>query len=153
MTNAEFLKGTIEHVPLPDASVDVVISNCVINLAADKDAGARRGVPGAAARRPVRGLRHRCCARPLPSVLAEAAALWTGCLAGALTIDDYLARLARAGFVEATVEITRGYDREALEQLAAELDPAQLPADVDVASLIDAANGTLASAFVRATHP
>ena len=150
--NAEFLAGTIEHVPLPDASVDVIISNCVINLAADKA--------------PVLAEAHRVLApggrfavsdivllRPLPEPARRAMRLWTGCVAGALLDTDYVALLQDAGFVDADVEVTRTFARQDLVDLAADLDPADIPADLDVEAILDAMDGAVASAFVRAIKP
>jgi arsenite methyltransferase len=110
-TNVEFLKGTIEHIPLPDNSVDVVISNCVINLSSDKDAVLREAFrvlkPGgrfAVSDVVVRG--------EVPADLRRNMELWVGCIAGALQEDDYRARLAAAGFADVAVETWRVYDVE-----------------------------------------
>ncbi|HEY8325656.1 MAG TPA: arsenite methyltransferase [Ktedonobacterales bacterium] len=139
--NVAFLRGRIEEIPLPAASVDVVISNCVINLAADKslvlrDAfrvlkpGGRFAVSDVVADGPVpAGLRHNMEA-------------WVGCLAGALSIEEYQRLLTEAGFAEVSIEITRRYT-----VAEAGLDPATLPEGWE------AGDGKLASAFVRATRP
>jgi arsenite methyltransferase len=145
VTNAEFLKGQLEAVPLPEASVDVVLSNCVVNLSTDKDrtfAEAFRVLrPGgrlAIADIVVEG--------EIPAALRRAIELWSGCLAGALGIDECREKLARAGFEDVEVEITRTYGPEALgeagHKLLAELgvDPAKVP-------------GRFASAFVRGRKP
>ena len=141
VTNVAFLKGRIEDIPLPAASVDVVISNCVINLAADKslvlrDAfrvlkpGGRFAVSDVIADGPVHdGLRANMEA-------------WVGCLAGALAIEDYQRLLEEAGFEDVSIEITRRYT-----VAEAGLDAATLPDGWE------AGDGKLASAFVRATRP
>ena len=96
--NVEFLKGEIENIPLPDNSVDVIISNCVINLSADKDRVLARGVPRAEAGRPLRGLRRRRARRGAGRRSAQSMVLWVGCIAGALEENEYAAKLAAAGF-------------------------------------------------------
>jgi arsenite methyltransferase len=108
VTNVEFLKGEIEHIPLPDDSVDVIISNCVINLSADKDkvlAEAFRVLkPGgrfAVSDVVVRG--------EVPPALRRNIELWVGCVAGALDESDYVAKLKRAGFEDVEIEPTRVY--------------------------------------------
>ena len=143
VTNVEFLRGEIEAIPLPDHAVDVIISNCVINLSADKDrvlAEAFRVLkPGgrfAVSDVIVRGT--------LPDALRRNMELWAGCVAGALEESDYKARLARAGFGEIDVEITREYDAEDMADLAdAE------GTEVEAAAL----EGRLAAAFIRARKP
>jgi arsenite methyltransferase len=152
VTNAEFLAGTIEAVPLADETVDVIISNCVVNLAADKDA------VFAEAFRVLRlggrlAVSDIVLLRPLPAPAARAMALWTGCVAGALLDTDYVARLTDAGFADAAVEVTRRYARAELLDLAADVRPGDLPADLDVEAIIDGMDGAVASAFVRATKP
>jgi arsenite methyltransferase len=150
--NAEFLAGSIEDIPLPDAGVDVVISNCVINLAADKDAvlaeAFRVLAPGGRF-----AVSDIVLLRPLPEPARRAMALWTGCVAGALLDTDYVAKLEVAGFCDAEVKITRTYSRTDLLDLAAELRPQDVPADLDVEAILDAMDGAVASAFVRATKP
>ena len=143
--NVEFLKGQIEAIPLPDASVDVIISNCVINLSADKDrvlAEAWRVLrPGG--RLAVSDVVRR---RAVPEALGRSIELWVGCVAGALEASDYRARLAAAGFVEIEVEPTRIYraaDAGAFLEKAG-FDPHAVAAEVD---------GAFMSAFIRATRP
>jgi arsenite methyltransferase len=145
VANAEFLRGHLEDVPLPDASVDVVISNCVVNLSPDKDrvlAEAFRVLkPGgrlAIADVVVEG--------EVPPTIRRLAELWAGCIAGALEVGDYRARLERAGFAETDVEITRVYDTAALPEAAQQL-LGELGVD------LDRLPGRFASAFVRATKP
>jgi SAM-dependent methyltransferase len=138
--NVEFLRGEIEHIPLPDDSVDVVISNCVINLSADK----RRVLaetfrvlkPGG--RFAVSDIVRR---RDLPEPVMRSAELWAGCIAGALHENDYLALLAEAGFKDVDVEPTRIYHAAEARNLM------ENAAGID----FDAIDGALMSAFVRAT--
>ncbi|MGH2460890.1 MAG: arsenite methyltransferase [Chloroflexota bacterium] len=145
--NVEFLKGRIEEIPLPDDSVDVVISNCVINLSTDKCQVLREAFrvlkPGGRL-----AVSDVVVDGPVPESLRHQIAAWVGCVAGALDRDDYLARLASAGFVDASIEPTRYYN-------VGELDDAQLktwlatrPAD-EWARLSHAFFG----AFVRAKKP
>jgi arsenite methyltransferase len=109
VTNVEFLKGEIENIPLPDNSVDVIISNCVINLSADK---AR--VLGEAYRVLKSGGRFAVSdivlTRELPEVIRKDIAAWTGCIAGALQADEYRRLLSEAGFQDVEIEPTRTYD-------------------------------------------
>jgi SAM-dependent methyltransferase len=150
--NAEFLQGTIEDIPLPDGTVDVIISNCVINLAADKDPVLREAfrvlAPGGRF-----AVSDIVVLRPLPDIARQAMRLWTGCVAGALLDTDYVDKLTAAGFVDATVEVTRAYTRQDLVDLAATLRPEDIPAGVDVDAVIDLMDGAVASAFVRASKP
>ena len=111
-TNVEFLKGEIESIPLPDASVDVVISNCVINLSLDKDkvlAEAFRVLrPGG--RFAVSDVVFQGDMGLVPEELLRDVEAWSGCIAGALEERDYLEKLRRAGFADAAVEVTNVYD-------------------------------------------
>ena len=143
--NVEFLKGAIENIPLPDNSVDVIISNCVINLSADKDrvlAEAHRVLkPGgrfAVSDVVVRG--------EVPALIRKSVELWIGCIAGALEETEYSAKLARAGFTAIEIEPTRVYcvddAREFLKQSGIDADA--------MASQVD---GKFMSAFVRAQKP
>ena len=154
-TNATFLRGQMEAIPLPDASVDVVISNCVINLSTDKAAVLRETFrvlrPGgrfAVSDIVVRG--------PIPAALRHNLESWAGCLAGALEEDEYRRLLSTAGFMDIELEVTRVYD---LADLAADsgaccsADTREMsPAALESADL-DAAQGRFVSAFVRATKP
>lgn len=143
--NAEFLKGEIEHIPLPGDSVDVVISNCVINLSADKGrvlAEAFRVLkPGgrfAVSDVVVRG--------EVPDEIRKSMLLWVGCLAGALTDEEYKSKLENAGFESITIEPTRIYDLEAARTfLAGE--------GIDVQVMASQVEGKFLSAFIRATKP
>jgi arsenite methyltransferase len=149
--NAEFLPGTIEAIPLPDASVDVIISNCVINLAADKDpvlAEAFRVLkPGGRF-----AVSDVVLLKPLPEAAQRAMRLWTGCVAGALTDTEFVAKLIAAGFSDAGVEVTRTYGRSDLHEMAAQLPPEDIPGS-DAEAIVEAMDGAVASAFVRATKP
>jgi arsenite methyltransferase len=145
LTNVHFLKGEIEHIPLPDNSVDVIISNCVINLSADKDLVLREAFrvlkPGgrfAVSDVVVRG--------EVPDAIRRNMELWIGCVAGALTDSDYLAKLTSAGFEGAAIEVTRVYGvDDAKEFLSAQgADLQQLAKEVD---------GKFVSGFVRAVKP
>jgi SAM-dependent methyltransferase len=150
--NAEFLAGQMEDIPLPDASVDVIISNCVINLAADKDAVLREAFrvlkPGGQL-----AVSDIVLLKPLPEPAQRAMRLWTGCVAGALVESDYLAKLTAAGFTDPAVEITRRYQRTDLDDLAADLKPEDMPADLDLEAVLKEMDGATASAFVRAVKP
>ncbi len=141
VANVEFLKGEIEDVPLPEESVDVVISNCVINLSTDKDAALAEAFrvlrPGG--RFAVSDVVFQGDLGLVPKGLKADAEAWAGCVAGALEEQDYLARLARAGFSEATVEVTSVYEG------APENSYCGAPALPDGVRLI--------SGFVRATKP
>jgi arsenite methyltransferase len=143
--NVEFLKGEIEHIPLPDASVDVIISNCVINLSGDKDQVLREAFrvlkPGG--RFAVSDVVTR---GPVPDQVRKSMLLWVGCIAGALTEEDYRAKLTAAGFATIDLEPTRIYDIEdARSFLSAE--------GIDVDAIAPEVDGKFMSAFVRATKP
>lgn len=145
VSNVTFLKGQIEAIPLPDSSVDVIISNCVINLSGDKDrviAEAFRVLkPGG--RFAVSDVVTRGA---LPADIRESIALWTGCVAGALDQDEYIAKLTQAGFVGASVEATRIYKAEDARTFLedAGLDPERIAGEVE---------GRIMGAFIRATKP
>ena len=143
--NAEFLKGEIEAIPLPDDSVDVIISNCVINLSADKDrvfAEALRVLrPGgrlAVSDVVVRG--------EVPSPIRRSIELWIGCVAGALEEEEYRAKLAKAGFEAIDLEPTRIYRVEDARELLA-------GAGIDADAIAPQVDGKFMSAFVRARKP
>ena len=143
--NVEFLKGEMENIPLPYNSVDVIISNCVINLSADKDRVLHEAFrvlkPGgrvAVSDIVVRG--------EVPAAIRRSVELWVGCMAGALEENEYLAKLARAGFEAVTVEPTRIYRVEdAREQLST--------SGIDVDAIAPLVDGKFMSAFVRAKKP
>ncbi len=143
--NVEFLKGDIEHIPLPDASVDVIISNCVINLAADKRQVLREAFrvlrPGgrfAVSDVVVRG--------EVPAALKRSMELWVGCVAGALEESEFEALLQEVGFEDPSLEPTRVYHYEDARVF---LEGAGL----DVDALTPEIDGRFMSAFVRATKP
>jgi len=153
--NAEFLKGEMENIPLPDRSVDVIISNCVINLSANKDrvlAEAfrvlRRGGRFAVSDIVVRG--------ELPAPIRRSLEAWAGCVAGALTEEEYREKLCRVGFTEIDVEPTRIYRLEDAKELLAQYKDLLEAGRVEGASLADLiaeTDGKLMSAFVRAVRP
>jgi SAM-dependent methyltransferase len=143
--NVEFLKGEIENIPLPDNSVDVVISNCVINLSADKDRVLREAFrvlkPGgrfAVSDVVVRG--------QVPDAVRHSMMLWVGCIAGALEEQDYRARLTAAGFAQVDLEPTRTYNIEDARHFLSE-------SGIDVDSIASQVEGKFLSAFIRATKP
>jgi arsenite methyltransferase len=145
LTNVEFLKGDIEQIPLPDNSVDVIISNCVINLAADKDrvlAEAFRVLkPGgrfAVSDIVVRG--------PVPAEIRLSVELWTGCVAGALDESEYRDKLAQAGFQEIDLAPTRVYRMEDARELLA-------GSGLNLDAVAPQVDGKFISAFVRARKP
>ena len=145
LQNVEFLKGEIEHIPLPDRSVDVIISNCVINLSGDKDRVIKEAFrvlkPGgrfAVSDVVVRG--------EVPAEIRRSMELWVGCVAGALRDYEYVAKLAKAGFDGIDIEPTRVYSVEdARTFLAGE--------GLDVDALAKNIDGTFISGFIRATKP
>jgi SAM-dependent methyltransferase len=150
--NVEFLLGTIEDIPLPDSSVDVIISNCVVNLSADKGQVFREAFrvlrPGGRL-----AISDIVLSRPLAPELTAVMALWTGCIAGALTEDDATALMTAAGFEGVAIEPTNVFGRSELEGLAAGLDPKDLAADLDVDSILSEFDGVIRSASLRATKP
>ena len=142
VTNVEFLKGEIEKIPLPDNSVDVIISNCVINLSADKDAVLREAFrvlkPGG--RFAVSDVVTR--GEMLPEI-RKSVLLWVGCIAGALEESDYRSKLSAAGFSKIEIEPTRIYHMEdAREFLSGQ--------GFEVDALAPQVDGKFFSAFVRA---
>lgn len=143
--NVFFLKGEIENIPLPDASVDVIISNCVINLSGDKDCviaeafrvlkpGGRFAVSDVV----VRGA--------VPAEIRKSMELWVGCVAGALGDEEYLAKLHNAGFENASIEVTRVYHAEDAKEFLAQQGEAAI-------RLADEVDGKFVSGFIRATKP
>ena len=143
--NVEFLKGEIEHIPLPDNSVDVIISNCVINLSADKDRVLREAFrvlkPGG--RLAVSDVVTRGEIQP---EIRKSVLLWVGCIAGALEENEYRSKLAGAGFEQVEMEPTRIYRVEdAREFLAGE--------GLDVETLAPQVDGKFMSAFILAVKP
>jgi len=143
--NAEFLKGEIEHIPLPDNTVDVIISNCVINLSGDKDRVLREAFrvlkPGG--RFAVSDVVTR---GEVPADVRKNMLLWVGCIAGALGDDEYAAKLAKAGFEGIEIEPTRVYN---IEDARAFLSGQ----GIDVEAIAPQVEGKFMSAFIRATKP
>jgi len=145
LTNVDFLKGEIENIPLPDSSVDVIISNCVINLSGDKDRvlteafrvlkpGGRFAVSDVV----VRG--------KVPAEIKKSIELWVGCVAGALSDHEYVEKLAKAGFERIDIEPTRVYDiGDARAFLSGR--------GINVDEFARALEGKFISAFVRASKP
>jgi ubiquinone/menaquinone biosynthesis C-methylase UbiE len=145
VANVEFLKGEIEQIPLPDSSVDVIISNCVINLSADKDRvfaeafrvlrpGGRLAVSDVV----VRG--------EVPADIRRSVELWIGCVAGALEEREYRDKLAKAGFEGIDLEATRVYRAEDARDFLA-------GAGLDVDAIAPLVNDKFMSAFIRARKP
>jgi arsenite methyltransferase len=143
--NVEFLKGEIEKIPLPDGSVDVVISNCVINLSADKDRVLREAFrvlkPGGRFAVSDVVVRGEVDERVRKSML-----LWVGCIAGALEEREYTAKLTKAGFADASIEPAREYSIEDARQFLVE-------AGIDADAIAAQIDGKFMSAFIRATKP
>ncbi len=143
--NVEFLKGEIENIPLPGNSVDVIISNCVINLSADKDRVLREAFrvlkPGG--RLAVSDVVTR---GEMPAEIRQSVLAWVGCIAGALEENEYRGKLALVGFEQIKLEPTRIYRVEdAREFLSAQ--------NVDVDAIAPQVDGKFMSAFVRAVKP
>lgn len=143
--NVEFLKGEIENIPLPDNSVDVIISNCVINLSADKDRVLREAFrvlkPGGRF-----AVSDVVVAGEVPSEVRHSMELWTGCIAGALQDHEYVSKLARAGFDQIDIEPTRVYGIEDARQFleGQGLDPEVIAPQIE---------NRFMSAFIRAVKP
>jgi SAM-dependent methyltransferase len=145
VTNVEFLKGTIEAIPLPDNSVDVIISNCVINLSPDKDAVLREAFrvlkPNgrlAVSDVVVRG--------EVPAAIRRSMELWVGCVAGALEDRDYARKLGAAGFSDVEIDPWRVYRIDEARAFLSE-------SGIDVDRLAPEVEGRFASAFIRARKP
>lgn len=144
-SNVEFLKGHIEEIPLPDNSVDVIISNCVINLSADK-----RQVLKEAFRVLKPGGRFAVSdvvvVGEVPAEMRRSLELWVGCVAGALAVGEFEALLSEVGFEDASIEPTRVYRTEDARAFLEE-------AGLDVEAFAAAVDGKIMAAFVRATKP
>jgi arsenite methyltransferase len=145
VTNVEFLKGDIEHIPLPDNSVDLIISNCVINLSPDKDRvlaeafrvlklGGRFAVSDIV----IRG--------DMPKDIRQSIELWAGCIAGAMEENEYQRKLAQAGFEQVSIEPTRIYSAQDARELFE-------GTGLDVEAIAPLVDGKFVSAFVRASKP
>jgi arsenite methyltransferase len=145
IANVEFLKGEIEAIPLPDNSVDVIISNCVINLSANKDRVLREAFrvlkPGGRL-----AVSDIVVLGDVPSDIRKSVELWAGCVAGALHRDEYRSKLRDSGFENVNIEPTRIYQRKDIRYL---LSGTNLGSE----SIIAQAEGKFASAFIRAQKP
>ena len=145
LENVEFLKGEIEHIPLPDNSVDVIISNCVINLSADKDQVLREALrvlkPGG--RFAVSDVVTR---GEMPPEIRRNVLLWVGCVAGALEENEYRAKLTAAGFEKIEIEATRIYRMDDARAFLS-------GQNIDVDAIAPQVDGKFMSAFVRAVKP
>ena len=143
--NVEFLRGRIEEVPLPDAAVDVVLSNCVVNLSADKGQVLREAFrvlrPGGRL-----AIADIVATRPMPEELRRAVHLWSACVAGALDVAAYREGLAAAGFVDVEIEVTRTLE-------PGDLGPAADGLLAAAGLSREEASGLVASALVRARKP
>jgi ubiquinone/menaquinone biosynthesis C-methylase UbiE len=143
--NVEFLKGEIENIPLPDNSVDVIISNCVINLSADKDRVFREAFrvlkPGGRI-----AVSDVVTHGAIPDEIRQKVLLWVGCIAGALEENEYRSKLTAAGFEQIALEPTRVYRvADAREFLAS--------SGIDVDEIASQVDGKFMSAFIRAVKP
>jgi ubiquinone/menaquinone biosynthesis C-methylase UbiE len=147
ITNVEFLRGTIESIPLPSNSVDVIISNCVINLSTDKDRVLKEAfrVLRSGGRVAVSDIVIR---RELPESVKKSMTLWTGCVAGALLEGEYVSKLKAAGFTDIDVEPTRIYSKDDAEEMAS-----SSCCGGEMTATLNALDGAVMSAFVRARKP
>jgi ubiquinone/menaquinone biosynthesis C-methylase UbiE len=145
VSNVEFVKGEIENIPLPDDFVDVIISNCVINLSADKDRVLREAFrvlkPGGRF-----AVSDVVVSGEVPAAIRRNVEAWIGCIAGALRDSDYKAKLASAGFEDIDLEPTRIYAVEDARQFLA-------GQGIDVDAIASEVDGKFMSAFVRARKP
>jgi arsenite methyltransferase len=146
-TNVEFLKGELESIPLPDATVDVIISNCVVNLSADKDKALSEAYrvlkPGG--RLAISDIVVR---RPLPERIRRDVESWVGCVAGAMSDTEYDQRLSRAGFQDISIDTTHVYRVE-----DADLAGAQRLLDELSSEERESLTGSITSCFIRAAKP
>jgi len=145
LTNVEFLRGEIENIPLPESTVDVIVSNCVINLSGDKDRVLREAFrvlkPGGRL-----AISDVVVLGTVPLEIRHSMELWVGCVAGALTDEEYRHKLRAAGFESIDIEVTRVYSvDDAKEVLSA--------AGIDVQAIASEVEGKFISAFVRAQKP
>ncbi len=145
VTNVEFLKGDIEQIPLPDSSIDLIISNCVINLSPDKDRVLREAYrvlkPGgrlAVSDIVIRG--------SMPQEIRHSVELWAGCVAGALEESVYITKLQQAGFEQITIEPTRIYSAEDAREFL-------MGAGLNVGTVAHEIDGKFMSSFIRAVKP
>lgn len=147
VTNVEFLKGEIENIPLPDSSVDVIISNCVINLSTDKDQVLREAFrvlkPGGRF-----AVADIVLTKQVPKVVHDHLAMWAGCVAGALEVNEYKTKLVQAGFTDPEVETARTYS----EEDATSVIPEEVVRELGPEGMRDLMSSFI-SAFVRARKP
>jgi SAM-dependent methyltransferase len=145
VSNVEFLKGQIEHIPLPGDCIDIIISNCVINLSADKDAALREAFrvlkPGGRF-----AVSDVVFSGDIPAAVKRSMELWVGCVSGALSDDEYRAKLAAAGFTDVEIETTRVYGVDDARAFLAS-------SGLDVDAIAPLVEGRITSAFVRARKP
>jgi SAM-dependent methyltransferase len=145
LANVEFLRGEIEHIPLPDNSVDVIISNCVINLSADKDQVLREAFrvlkPGG--RFAVSDVVTR---GEMPAEIRKSVLLWVGCVAGALEENEYRTKLESTGFEQVEIDPTRIYRIDDAKELLS-------GQNIDVKAIANQVDGKFMSAFIRAVKP
>lgn len=143
LTNVEFLKGNIEEIPLPDNHVDVIISNCVINLASDKDRVLQEAFrvlkPGG--RFAISDIAFQGDKSIIPEETMRKVELWASCMAGALTDEEYRTKLQNAGFADISIQVTHEYTKSDIEQW---IEPTHWP---------DEGKVRIVSAFVRANKP
>jgi arsenite methyltransferase len=143
--NAEFLKGEIENIPLPDGSVDVIISNCVVNLSADKDRVLREAFrvlkPGGRL-----AISDVVVSGDVPDEIRKSVELWIGCIAGALHDHEYMTKIAQAGFERISIEPARVYDMHDARQFLA-------GQGLEVDAIAPQVAGKFMSAFIRAEKP
>lgn len=147
LENVEFIKGDIENIPLPDNSVDVIISNCVINLSTDKPRVLKEAnrvlKPGGRF-----AVADIVLTKPMPESMREHFGLWTGCVAGALLIDEYKRELMTAGFVQPEVKVVRTYSQAEANGLVPE-DIIQQHSEEEISSLME----SFVSAFILGVKP
>jgi len=145
--NVEFLRGNIESIPLPSNSVDVIISNCVINLSTDKDRVLKEAfrVLRSGGRFAISDIVIR---RELPDSVKKSMNLWTGCVAGAMLEGEYVGKLSAAGFIDVSVEPTRIYSKDDAEEMAS-----SACCGGEMTTTLNALDGAVMSAFVRARKP
>ncbi len=146
VTNVEFLKGHIEAIPLPASSVDVIISNCVINLSTDKDKVMREAfrVLRTGGRFAVSDI---ILLRELPPAVKKSMELWSGCIAGALLESEYIDKLRAAGFTDVHVEPTRVFTKDDAAEMACSCGA------LEAEDALKGLDGAMMSAFVRARKP
>lgn len=143
----------MEAVPLPDESVDVIISNCVVNLSPDKPAVFAEAFrvlrPGGRL-----AISDIVLLRKLPEAVENVVGLWTGCVAGALLDDEYKRSLERAGFEDVDIEPTHVYDQEDIARMAGDIaQMVEIPGTLDIEATIAEIGGSVMSGFVRARKP